>query len=136
MSLYRSSFSIIFTRMHCMIQCVSRDMAIVLVCKICFRNKENVYVLTENKSFNFLRISHLIGVPSFYFEWLDHYIILITSVAKLLNIASIFLIYSFIICCSSYIVHTISCSGFGDVIVSWLFWLVIDCLFSVLVIEA
>jgi len=34
--------------------------------------------------------SQPIGVASCYFEWLDYYVILMTSIAKLLNIAPIF----------------------------------------------
>jgi len=38
----------------------------------------------------------------YYFEFLDHYVIMVISVARLLNIASIFSIYSLTICCNSY----------------------------------
>jgi len=78
------------------------------------------------------------GIPD-YFEWLDYYIILMTSVTRLLNIAPIFSIYSFIIFCSSYITLIIRYFGLGIVIfsyVSWFFWLVFDCLLSVIVTEA
>jgi len=91
-----------------------------------------------------LKIKVLISyecLASCYFEWLDHYIILVTSIARLLNIAPTFSIYSFITCCNitSCIALTMSCSGLGDIVflyVSWLFWFVIDCLLSILVTEA
>jgi len=117
---------------------IQRYGKIALVCKICFEYKKDIHVLTENKSLNFLLMfSQPSGIPD-YFEWLDYYIIL-TSVTRLLNIAPIFSIYSFIIFCSSYITLIIRYFGLGIVIfsyVSWFFWLVFDCLLLVVVIEA
>jgi len=118
-------------RMHCVVQHVSKDVTVVSVCKVCFRYKWDIYVLTENKDFNFLRVfGQFIGIPGCYFEWLDHYIILVTNIISLLNIASIFSMYSFIIFYSSCITLVISCSGLGVVIffcVSWFFECLIIC---------
>jgi len=96
--------------------------------------------LTENKGFHFLRMfSQPIDISGCYFEWLDHCVILVISIARLLNITPIFSMYFFIIFCSSCLTLVRSYFGLGIVIfscVSWFFWLVFDYLLSILVIEA
>jgi len=96
-SYHKNNSSMDFTaRLHCVIQCMFRKMAIALV-EICFRNKQNIYILTENDSYNFLRMcSQPVGMSSCYFKFPDHYVVLMMSVVRLFNIMPIISINSFI----------------------------------------
>jgi len=88
-------------KVHCVIQCILKIRKyIILISKICFRNKNNVYILARNESFDFLWVfsqpvplvfrNTILSILSF-----DD-IILVTRIVRMFNIKSIFSMNSFI----------------------------------------